>query len=179
MLCEWAFHTCPSPTVCVSMMVTTPGWWGLRRVPLWAVPSSSGAPDGRVPASWVTTFPTIVRPVFNVWQQDRDTTLKRFTNQKAEVVYDSDAPLFFYTETENLKKKKKLNIITKIKFWQLNSSLEHNLIYFSWNLRVFWPCIDSNATDTFKAQSAARHACAVVLSWTCVGDRHGREEIVE
>ncbi len=92
---EWAFRTCPSPTVCVSMMVTTPGWWGLRRVPLWAVPSSSGAPDGSVPASWVTTFPTIVRPVFNVWQEDRDTTLKRFKNQKAVVVYDSDAHHFF------------------------------------------------------------------------------------
>lgn len=68
----WVFLTCPSPTVCVSMMVTTPGWWGLRRVPLWAVPSSSGTPDGSVPASWVTTFPTMVRPVFNVWQENRD-----------------------------------------------------------------------------------------------------------
>lgn len=76
MLYKWAFLTCPSPTVCVSMMVTTPGWWGLRRVPLWAVPSSSGSPDGTVPASWVTTLPTMVRPVFNVWQEDRDTTLE-------------------------------------------------------------------------------------------------------
>lgn len=60
-------HTCPSPTLCVSMTVITPGAWGLRRVVLWGVtPSSSGAPVGRVPASWVTTFPTMVRPVFRV-----------------------------------------------------------------------------------------------------------------
>ncbi len=31
-------------------------------------------------------------------------------------------------------------------------SSEHKLRYFWWNLRAFWPCIDSNATDMFKAQ---------------------------
>lgn len=59
-------QTCPSPTVCMSMMVTMPGTWGLRRVALWGEPSSSGAPEGSVPASWVTTLPTMVRPVFRV-----------------------------------------------------------------------------------------------------------------
>lgn len=63
--------TCPSPTLCVSMMVTTPGLWGLRRFALWGVPSSSGVPAGRVPASCVTTFPTMVRPVFKVWGDKR------------------------------------------------------------------------------------------------------------
>lgn len=58
--------TCPSPTLCVSMMVTTPGLRGERRLVLWGAPSSSGVPAGMVPASWVTTLPTIVKPVFKV-----------------------------------------------------------------------------------------------------------------
>ncbi len=65
-------------------------------------------------------------------------------------------------------------------------------IFFRWNPRAFWPSIDSNATDTFKAQKRSKdnvvitmtdardaadagaglvykrrnaHACVVVLLW--------------
>lgn len=63
--------TCPSPTVWVSMMVTTPGLCGLRRLVLWAALSSSGVTAGSVPANWVTTLPTMVRPVFKVWKKKK------------------------------------------------------------------------------------------------------------
>ncbi len=36
-----------------------------------------------------------------------------------------------------------------------NSSSEHKFVYFGWNLRAFSPCIDSNATDTLKAQKGS------------------------
>ncbi len=38
----------------------------------------------------------------------------------------------------------------------LRSSLDHKLRYFWWNPRAFWPSIDSNATDTFKAQKGSK-----------------------
>ncbi len=44
----------------------------------------------------------------------------------------------------------------------LHSSLEHKLRYFWWNLRAFWPCIDSNATDTFKAQKGSKDIVQIV-----------------
>ncbi len=36
------------------------------------------------------------------------------------------------------------------------SSSEHKLQYIWWNLRAFWPCIDRNGTDTFKAQKGSK-----------------------
>ncbi len=33
--------------------------------------------------------------------------------------------------------------------------------YFWWNPKVFWPCIDSNTTDTFKAQDIDKRVCHI------------------
>ncbi len=41
--------------------------------------------------------------------------------------------------------------------WDLRSSSEHKLWYIWWNLRAFWPCIDSNTSDTFKAQKGSKN----------------------
>ncbi len=38
--------------------------------------------------------------------------------------------------------------------------------YFRWNLRAFWPCIDSNATDTFKAQKGSKDVIKIVSGST-------------
>ncbi len=38
----------------------------------------------------------------------------------------------------------------------VSSSSEHKLRYFWWNPRAFWSCIDSNATDKFKAQKGSK-----------------------
>ncbi len=46
--------------------------------------------------------------------------------------------------------------------WDLRSSLEHKLRYFWWNLRAFWPSIDSNVTDTFKAQKRSEDIVKIV-----------------
>ncbi len=43
------------------------------------------------------------------------------------------------------------------------SSSEHKLRYFGCNLRAFWPCIDSNTTDTFKAQKGIKDIIKIVL----------------
>lgn len=59
--------TWPSPTVSVSMTVMMPGTRGLRLELLWMAASSSVTPEGSVPVSCVTTFPTIVRPLFSVY----------------------------------------------------------------------------------------------------------------
>ncbi len=51
----------------------------------------------------------------------------------------------------------------------LRSSSEHKIRYFWWNTRAFWPCIDSNTTDTFKSQKGSKgfiktiHVTSVVL----------------
>ncbi len=44
----------------------------------------------------------------------------------------------------------------------LCSSSEHKLRYFWWNPRVFWHCIDSNITDTFKAQKGSKDIVKIV-----------------
>ncbi len=44
----------------------------------------------------------------------------------------------------------------------LRSSSEHKLRYFWWNPRAFWPSIDSNATDTFKAQKGSKDIGKIV-----------------
>ncbi len=36
------------------------------------------------------------------------------------------------------------------------------LIYFWWNPRAFWPCIDINTTDTFKAQKGSKDIIKIV-----------------
>ncbi len=46
--------------------------------------------------------------------------------------------------------------------WNLPSSLEHQEIYFWWNPRAFWPCIDSNVTTTFKAQKGSKNIIKIV-----------------
>ncbi len=53
-------------------------------------------------------------------------------------------------------KMKILSLITLMLFQTRNSSSEHKLRYFWWNLRAFWPYIDSNATTTFKAQKGSK-----------------------
>ncbi len=35
--------------------------------------------------------------------------------------------------------------------------------YFWWNPKVFWPCIDSNTTDTFKAQDIDKKVCHIII----------------
>ncbi len=42
------------------------------------------------------------------------------------------------------------------------SSLEHKLRYFWWNLRAFWPSIDSNGTNMFKAQKGCKDIDKIV-----------------
>ncbi len=53
-----------------------------------------------------------------------------------------------------------LSLITHLRsipnLQDLHSSLEHKLRYFWWNIRAFWPCIDSNTTDTFKTQKGSK-----------------------
>ncbi len=41
--------------------------------------------------------------------------------------------------------------------WALSAT-----VYFWWNLRTFWPCIDSNATDKIKAQKGSKHIVKIV-----------------
>ncbi len=48
------------------------------------------------------------------------------------------------------------------------SSLEHKLRYFLWNLRAFWRCIDSNATDTFKVQKPSKEDIDKIVHVTSV-----------
>ncbi len=36
------------------------------------------------------------------------------------------------------------------------------LLNFCWNPRAFWPCIDSNATDKFKAQKGSKDIVKIV-----------------
>ncbi len=43
----------------------------------------------------------------------------------------------------------------------LCSSSEHKL-YFWWNLRAFWPCIESNTTTMFKAQKRTKDIVKIV-----------------
>ncbi len=49
-----------------------------------------------------------------------------------------------------------------------SSSLEHKLRYFWWNPRAFWPCIDSNATKTFKVQRGSKDIVKIVHVTTVV-----------
>ncbi len=44
----------------------------------------------------------------------------------------------------------------------LCSYLEHKLRYFLWKSRDYWPCIDSNAADTFKAQKGSKEIIKIV-----------------
>ncbi len=44
----------------------------------------------------------------------------------------------------------------------LRSSSEHKLRYVWWNSRMFWPWIDSNATDTFKVQKGSKDIFKIV-----------------
>ncbi len=39
---------------------------------------------------------------------------------------------------------------------------ETQIKIFWWNPRAFWPCIDSNATDTFKAQKGCKDIIKIV-----------------
>ncbi len=43
-----------------------------------------------------------------------------------------------------------------------HSSSKHKLRYFLWNPRAFWPCIDSNATEMFKAQKGSKDIVKIV-----------------
>ncbi len=44
----------------------------------------------------------------------------------------------------------------------LRSSSEHKLRYFRWNLRAFWPSIDSNATETFPGPETYKDIVKIV-----------------
>ncbi len=44
----------------------------------------------------------------------------------------------------------------------LRSFSEHKLSYFWWNPKAFWPCIDSNATTTFKVQKGSKVIVKIV-----------------
>ncbi len=75
-----------------------------------------------------------------------------------------------------------------LSFMIFHSSLEKQIKIFWWNLRAFWPCTDSNTTDTFKAQKGSKdiikivHVTSVVhQSWYSrkhVKDWHVREETI-
>ncbi len=43
-----------------------------------------------------------------------------------------------------------------------HSFMKHKLRYFWWNLRAFWPCIDRNATETFKVQKGSKYIVNIV-----------------
>ncbi len=60
-----------------------------------------------------------------------------------------------------------------------HSSSKHKLRYFWLNPRAFWPSIDSNATDMFKAQKGSKDIVKIVHVTKIVKNWHGREEIVE
>ncbi len=57
-------------------------------------------------------------------------------------------------------------------------SSEHKLRYLWLNLRALWPCIDSNRTNTFKAQKGSKdidkivHMISVVHASMSVFDVH-------
>ncbi len=42
------------------------------------------------------------------------------------------------------------------------SFINHKIKVFWWNPRAFWPCIDGNATDTFKAQNGSKDIIKIV-----------------
>ncbi len=45
-------------------------------------------------------------------------------------------------------------------------SSEHKLRYFWWNTRAFWPCIDSNTIEMFKAQKGSKDIVKIIhASW--------------
>ncbi len=44
----------------------------------------------------------------------------------------------------------------------LCKSKKYKLRYFLWNPRAFWPCIDSNATTTIKAQKSGKDIVKIV-----------------
>ncbi len=39
---------------------------------------------------------------------------------------------------------------------------QNTTIYFWWNPRAFWPCIDSNATDKFKTQKGSKDIVKII-----------------
>ncbi len=43
-----------------------------------------------------------------------------------------------------------------------HSFMKHKLRYFWWNMRAFWPCIDWNATETFKVQKGSKYIVNIV-----------------
>ncbi len=53
--------------------------------------------------------------------------------------------------------------VTFILAVDLSLSSEHKLRYFWWNLRAFWPFIDSNATETFKVDKGSKDIIKIVL----------------
>ncbi len=57
-------------------------------------------------------------------------------------------------------------------FQDFFSSCEHKLRYFWLNPRAFSPCIDSNATDTVKAQKG----CKIIIQIVC--DTSGSTEML-
>ncbi len=43
---------------------------------------------------------------------------------------------------------------------------EHKIRYFWWNTRAFWPCIDSNTIEMFKAQKGSKNIVKIIhASW--------------
>ncbi len=86
-------------------------------------------------------------------------------------VLANDFILFFFYQNHLFKgivypKMKMLSLITHhlvvSNQYDLRSSSEHKLRYFWWNPRAFWPCIDSNATETFKAQKGSKDIIKIV-----------------
>ncbi len=70
--------------------------------------------------------------------------------------------IFFWWTIKGIVHMKKMQILQLITHphvvldtQDLHSYSEHKLRYFSWNPRAFWSCIDSNATDTLKAQKSS------------------------
>ncbi len=72
---------------------------------------------------------------------------------------------YFYNLKGSLTQKMKILWLFALMFFPTPKTfvhLQNTLRYFWWNPSAFHPCIDSNTTDTFKAQKGSKDIDIIV-----------------
>ncbi len=115
--------------------------------------------------AWIAICQSLARSVSSLlplWLQDRSKMLW------CRLQHASSVKIYFHVNMWGCDQRQ-ISFLWHLDQWQLDifvkivpnpkdprSSSEHKLRYFWWNLWAFWPSIDSNATDTFKARKVVR-----------------------
>ncbi len=76
------------------------------------------------------------------------------------VVNAADTILWIAAQTNKVAPITHPHVVPNL--WDIHSYSEHKLRYFWWNPRAFWPCIDRNSTEGFKAQKGSKDIIKIV-----------------